>query len=151
MLASRQAVQRCSRCSAPLFARLASSKQHSSIVCSAQPECLCQMSSQFNPAITVWSIPEEPQFPPEMRGAVILTLDDSGKACWTWTLVTAEGSAASQISNSTTIYKINATPSVTGLISACRQCSQPLQAKRQHTADRRLLVGVCQGPSLPLV
>lgn len=36
------------------------------------------MSSQFNPSISVWSIPDHRQFPAEMRNAVILTLDDSG-------------------------------------------------------------------------
>jgi hypothetical protein len=43
------------------------------------------MSSQFNRAISVWSVPDTPQFPAEMRGAVILTLDDSGAyCCCTW-------------------------------------------------------------------
>jgi hypothetical protein len=46
----------------------------------AQLECLAQLSSPFNPAISVWSIPDDPQFPAEMRNAVILTLDDSGKS-----------------------------------------------------------------------
>lgn len=36
------------------------------------------MSSQHNPAISVVAIPDSPQFPAEMRGAVILTLDHSG-------------------------------------------------------------------------
>lgn len=45
---------------------------------SASPICLAQTSSQFNPAINVMSIPDGPQFPPEVRNAVILTLDDSG-------------------------------------------------------------------------
>jgi hypothetical protein len=69
-------------CQVSVCARLASSQdQRSRVVAFAQPECLAQMSSQYNPAISVWSIPDEPQFPSEMRNSVILTLDNSG-GCW---------------------------------------------------------------------
>jgi len=50
----------------------------------AQPECLAQLSSQYNPAISVWSIPDQQQFPPEVRNAVILQLDESGESGTAW-------------------------------------------------------------------
>jgi hypothetical protein len=90
-------------CQVSLCARLASSQHQRSsrVVAFAQPECLAQMSSQYNPAISVWSIPDEPQFPPEMRNSVILTLDNSGgcravRAAAVWHSCTPLGSVSHQ-------------------------------------------------------
>jgi hypothetical protein len=106
-------------------------------VCSAQPECLVQMASQYNPAISVWSIPDDPQFPPEMRNAVILTLDDSGQGL----PLLAAGRQAQQPPQA---YEQLAKDTHGQRVPccACRQCSQPLQAQ-WGSPDRCLLVCSC--------
>eukprot|EP00879_Flechtneria_rotunda_P020406 GHRR01021469.1.p1 GENE.GHRR01021469.1~~GHRR01021469.1.p1 ORF type:complete len:226 (+),score=75.56 GHRR01021469.1:102-779(+) len=44
----------------------------------AQPVCIDAASSNFNPNIAVWQIPDGSSFPPAIANARILTLDHSG-------------------------------------------------------------------------
>lgn len=102
-----------------------------------QPECLAQMSSEFNPAISVWSVPDQLQFPAEMRGAVILTLDDSGAFPAQPQGYSVTRCACLRLSLLQTVW------------CACRECAQPVPPKRQHL-DWRVLVskGTCVDYSL---